>query len=175
MEVSRSQALISLLWAQPWVEAAFSYAHDFNSLIAIWSITSVDRRRKNKMEIGKEKTMQGTTLEQYLECCQRWCKGIIDFQGLRQSPRKKNEDSLLCKSAQQSMTKCPVGQCGGESAEQRRPVLLPLISKIYINQENVFISRWILKVMILCRLLISSFLFYVTLSNIKHFIRCCKD
>lgn len=45
-----------------------------------------------------------------------------------------------------------------------------------INQENVFISRWILKVMILCRLcLLLPFSFYVTLSNIKHFIQCCKD
>lgn len=54
---------------------------------------------KIELKLGRKRPCRGR-LEQYLECCQRWCKGNIDFQGLRQSPRKKNEDSLLCKSAQ---------------------------------------------------------------------------
>lgn len=66
------------------------------------------------MEMARTDTRREAILEQYLERYQRWFRGNVDTQGLRQSCGIKNEASLLCKSANQSMTPCPVCLSGGE-------------------------------------------------------------
>lgn len=89
-------------------------------MIVIQCSALPDRRiqkKKKKCKRGRKSSVQTTIMEQYSACQQRCCRGNVDFQGLRQSHRIKNEPSLLCKSARQSMTKCPVSLSGGDSAE----------------------------------------------------------
>lgn len=85
-------------------------------MIAIQCITLLDRKWKIQWKLGRKGWCRDEMRSKSWIATRDDVEAILMFKDLG---NHRDEASLLCKSARQSMTKCPVSLSGGDSAEYK--------------------------------------------------------